>query len=359
MTTIEHTFIRQLKSTILQSRYQAAQLANQELLKLYFMIGKMLHEKIEREKWGAKVLEQISAQLQQELIGLRGFSAPNLKKMRLFYASWHSYFEIGSTVSIQFQRIENEDNSLPKAELSLSDFVSLGFSHHILILSKTTIFEERFFYIQQSAASFWSVRTLKHHLTNRLYHQQGQLPNNFHHSLSDAERQKALNVFKDEYLLDFINVADTDDDMDERLLEQEIVNNIKKFIMAIGNDFTFIGNQHRLIIAEREFYIDLLFYHRGLQCLVAFDLKRGEFKPEYLGKMNFYLSALDDLVKKAHEAPSIGIVLCKEKNNKIVEYTFRDMNKPMGVAAYKTTSEIPKEFAGVLPDPDSLKRLLE
>lgn len=170
---------------------------------------------------------------------------------------------------------------------------------------------------------------------------------------------KALRAFKDQYLLDFINVEDADDDIDERVLEREIVLNIKNFLMSLGNDFTFMGNQYRLMIENDEYFIDLLFFHRGLQALVAFELKKGKFKPEYVGKMNFYLSALDDLVKQPHENPSVGIILCKEKENKKVEYSFRDFSKPMGVAQYKTSESLPPQLRNKLPDAETLKKLMD
>ena len=191
-----------------------------------------------------------------------------------------------------------------------------------------------------------------------LFKQQGTLPNNFATTLPKSHKEKALQAFKDEYLLEFINIEDPDEE-DERVIENEIVRNIKKFIMSIGGDFAFMGNQYRLIVEEQEFFIDLLFYNRKLQCLVAFELKKGKFKPEYLGKMNFYLSALDDTLKQEHENPSVGIILCKEKNNKIVEYSFRDFNKAMGVATYKTSTELPEQFKEALPDSETLKKLLD
>ncbi|MFO7879245.1 MAG: PDDEXK nuclease domain-containing protein, partial [Bacteroidales bacterium] len=170
---------------------------------------------------------------------------------------------------------------------------------------------------------------------------------------------KAMRAFKDQYLLDFVNIEDADDEIDERVLENEIVNNIKKFIMSLGPDFTFMGNQYRLLVDEEEYFIDLLFFHRGLQALVAFDLKKAKFKPEYVGKMNFYLSALDDLIKHPRENPSIGIILCKEKDNKKVEYSFRDFTKPMGVAQYKTSENLPPELKNALPDAETLKNLMD
>lgn len=185
----------------------------------------------------------------------------------------------------------------------------------------------------------------------------GTLPNNFITAIADSDlRQKALLSFKDEYLLDYINIESPDDEVDERMLESGIVTNIKNFIMSLGKDFSFIGNQYRLIVEQQEYFVDLLFFNRQLQCLVAIELKRGEFKPEYLGKMNFYLSALDDLVRLSHENRSIGIILCKSQKQSIVEYAIRDMSKPMGVAIFKT--ELPDEYKNILPNPESLKQLL-
>ena len=170
-------------------------------------------------------------------------------------------------------------------------------------------------------------------------------------------RKRALQSFKDEYFLDFVNIEDPDE-FDERVLEQQIVHNIKNFIMALGSDFSFMGNQYRIVVAEKEYFIDLLFFNRRLQSLVAIELKRGEFKPEYAGKLNFYLSALDEYVKLPNENPSIGIILCKDKNTKTVEFAFRDINKPMGVATYKTSSELPKEYQGILPAAKDLMELM-
>jgi predicted nuclease of restriction endonuclease-like (RecB) superfamily len=219
--------------------------------------------------------------------------------------------------------------------------LSIGFTHHYEIIAKTKSFEERIFYIEHCATEFWSKENLQYHLNSKLFAKRGKLPNNFKTTISDKDLQrKALLSFKDEYLLDHINIESPDDEPDERVLESEIVNNIRKFIMSLGKDFSFIGNQYRLVV-EREYFVDLLFFNRQLQCLVAFELKRGDFKPEYLGKMNFYLSALDDLVRLPHENPSIGIILCKSQNQKTVEYAFRDMAKPMGVATDKVATELP------------------
>jgi predicted nuclease of restriction endonuclease-like (RecB) superfamily len=238
-------------------------------------------------------------------------------------------------------------------------FLETGFTHHYEILKKATSLEERLFYIEHCATEFWSVEQLKYNLKSRLYKKQGKLPNNFKNTISNKDLQrKALMSFKDEYLLDYINIESPDDEPDERVLENEIVSNIRKFIMSLGKEFSFVGNQYRLVVEEQEYFIDLLFFNRQLQALVAIELKRGDFKPEYLGKMNFYLSALDDLVRLPHENPSIGIVLCKTRKGRVVEYAFRDMTKPMGVAVYKTAEKLPPEYKNVLPDVKRLKELL-
>jgi predicted nuclease of restriction endonuclease-like (RecB) superfamily len=271
--------------------------------------------------------------------------------MRLFYEIWEPVFSnrplLTDDLAISSQEIDihvlASNRRLSTGGLSEEQtkrFFSIGFTHHYEILAKTQVFEERIFYIERCAAEFWSVENLRYNLKSNLYKKQGKLPNNFKTTISDKDLQrKALLSFKDEYLLDYINIESPEDEPDERVLESEIVNNIRKFIMSLGKNFSFIGNQYRITVEEQEYFIDLLFFNRQLQCLVAFELKRGDFKPEYLGKMNFYLSSLDDLVRLPHENPSIGIILCKSKKQKTVEYAFRDMTKPMGVAVYKTAAE--------------------
>lgn len=276
--------------------------------------------------------------------------------MRIFYEEWKSYIFLEKSYNHDYQDITIRQSVTDELQVM---FLQVSFTHHNLILSKAKTIEERTFYIQKIAQNFWSVDTLKHHLKSNLYQKEGLLPNNFTQTLTDNDlRAKALQAFKDEYLLDFINIEDPDE-ADEKLIENEIVRNIKKFLLSLGADFAFLGNQFRIIVDEDEYFIDLLFFNRKLQCLVAFELKKGKFKPEYLGKLNFYLSALDEYIKQPHENPSIGIILCKEKNNKTVEFSFRDFNKSMGVATYKTVHELPEEFKNSLPDVETLKKLMD
>ncbi|GHT29271.1 hypothetical protein FACS18942_10350 [Planctomycetales bacterium] len=203
------------------------------------------------------------------------------------------------------------------------------------------------------------MEALKSNLRGDLYSKSGAMPNNFLQTLPEPEQaRRAIRAFKDEYLLDYINIED-ENDPDERLIEHGIIANIKQFILSFGNKFCFIGNQYRVIVDEKEFFIDLLFFNRELHCLVAVELKRGEFKPAHLGQLNFYLSALDEYVRQADEAPSIGIILCKEASRNIVEFAVRDYTKPMGVATYRTRNEMPELWKNALPDLDDMKKLLE
>jgi predicted nuclease of restriction endonuclease-like (RecB) superfamily len=370
--------VQQIKTAILRSRYAAAVLANKELLKLYFGIGQYVSFHSRNKNWGKGAINSISSLLQQELHGLRGFSASNIKNMRAFYEEWE--FMQSFLIDVKeplFQFSEEElnrqlptddlHNSFPIRQLATGElenefvtmFLKNGFTHHCTILSYAKNLEERMFYIQKTAIEFWNNTTLKHNLKSDLYQRQGKLISNFQTTLSENSfRQKALLAFKDEMLLDFINIEDADEEPNERVLENAIVQNIKKFIMALGSEFSFIGNQHRLLIEDEEYFIDLLFFNRKIQSLVAIELKKGKFKAEYVGKMNLYLSALDEMVKQPHENPSIGIILCKEKNNKIVEFAFRDTSKPMGVVTYKTYNDLPEAYKNILPDTEMLKGLL-
>lgn len=354
--------VKDIKSAILKSRYMAAKKANKELLKLYYSVGGYVSAHSRDGYWGSNAIETISKGLQQELPGLRGFSSRNIKNMRTFYEQWSPY------LNRQLSTAELNDTSilsrfqirqLTTAEFPTDEFMSVGFTQHLEILSKVKDIDERLFYIRQCAKNFWTVETLRYHIKEDLYHKEGSIKQtNFNKTISDDDfKRKALRSFKDEYLLDFMNIEDPED-VDERVIEQSIIQNIKNFIMAFGKDFAFLGNQYHLEVEGHDYYIDLLFFSRKLRSLVAFELKRGEFKPEYTGKLNFYLSALDEYVKLPDENPSIGIVLCKSKNDKIVELSFRDTSKPMGVATYRTSSELPKELRDALPDMEDLKKLL-
>lgn len=339
--------VKIIKDAILKSRYRAAQKVNNEMLALYYGIGGFISVESRNAQWGTGAIKAISLMLKQELPGLRGFSETNIKRMRQFYEAWSPYFtnrpfqmgDLELTVSdkaIIIRPFETGDLS----EQDLKAFLSVGFTLHGILLSKTETLDERLFYIRMCAEKFWDADELRYHIGEGLYKDNRIQQTNFGTTIADySYRQKALQSFKNEYLVDFVNIED-EDAFDERVLENEIVRNIKNFIMAMGTDFTYMGNQYHLKVGEEDYYVDLLFYHRRLRCLVAVELKRGKFRAEYVGKLNLYLSALDEYVKLPDENPSIGIILCRYKDDKVVEFSFRDTFKAMGVATYKTRKEI-------------------
>jgi predicted nuclease of restriction endonuclease-like (RecB) superfamily len=345
-----------LKQSIVQSRYVAARLANKEQLLLYFKTGKVLSEKIAAEKWGVKIVEQIADDLQKQLPGLRGFSYRNLMNMRKFYIEYQ-HFTILQSVTAEIRKVRSKSGKNVTSFEGKPDgqsFFGISFTHHMLLLNKCESQGERFFYMKAATSQSWSVSLLERNINANLFHHQGKLPNNFDKTLPENLKPSALQVFQDEYLFDFISSQEED----ERVVESEIISNIRNMIMTLGQGFSFIGNQYRLELAGEEFFIDLLFFNRHLHCLVAFELKRGKFKPEYAGQLNFYLNVLDEKVKLTEENPSIGIILCKEKNNTVVEFAVRTIDKAMGVATYRTSKEVPKEMKGILPDPGELIKLL-
>ncbi len=369
-------FINELKQEILNSRLKAAKLVNKELLILYYTIGKRISLEIHQEGWGAKVIETISNDLQKKLPGLRGFSSTNLKYMKQFYEAY-AFLEVDNSVlSFTPKKLKNEQISqsmtdqfvtsvhgvsrgtpTKKSEQFLTDFSELiskvSFTHHCKIIASTTSFETRLFYIKESVENAWSVATLEYHLETKLYKKKGSLQNNFKVALPASISDQAIQAFRDEYLLDFVNIQNPKH-IDERVIEQSIVNNIKQFLLSLGKEFTFMGNQYCIKVGDQEFFIDLLFYHRGLQSLIAFELKSGKFTPEYAGKMSFYLNALNNQMKLSHENPSIGIILCKQKNSAIVEYSFADNTRPIGVGTYKFTKTLPQKLKKYLPPAKAL-----
>ena len=338
--------VKTIKEAILRSQYRAATSVNKEQLSLYYGIGRYVSKNSRIGFWGKGAIEQISSLLQKELPGLRGFSTSNIKNMRVFYEEWEPVL-----------------NRQPLAdEFNWSDFLSIGFSHHTEIISKAKTLEARLFYIHECAIHYWSKYTLRDYLKADLYNHRGTLPNNFAQTLPDTKQAlKAVCSFKDEYLLDFINVEELneqEEDLDEKIVEKAIVANVKKFIMTFGQDFSFIGNQYRMEVAGEEMFIDLLFFNRELNSLVAVELKSGKFRTSYLGQLNTYLSALDTYIRKPHENPSIGIILCREMNQTFVEFAVRDYNKPMGVATYRASKDMPERLRNALPDIEELKKLL-
>ena len=371
-----------IKTAILQSQYEAAKDINRIQLGLYFGIGKFLSEKTRNAKWGTNALQSISDKLKSDLPGLRGFSATNLKKRRTFYDNWKSIDynssvatdEISPVTTGEIEDVQKECDMIIRLEnnaikiddigsFPIEDFFKIPFSHHMLVVEKVKEIEARYYYINRTAEEHLSVEQLKKIIKNNDFENRASMPNNFPKTISNSSlARKAVMMFKDEYLLDFINVEEIGERdkncIDERVVEKQIIENVKRFIMTFGKDFAFVGNQYHLEVYGESFFPDLLFFNRNLNALVVFELKIGDFKPIYLSQLMTYLRILDDKVRKSHENHSIGIVLCKNANKDFVKYVIQDYDKPMGVATFDTSSEMPEELRKALPDVDDLKKLL-
>lgn len=363
--------VQAIKAAILQSQYESGLAVNARQLGLYYAIGGYVSANVRAQKWGAGALEEISGQLQRELPGLRGFSARNMYYMKMFHEEWAAVFQphpcepvsaLASAESAPQTMLHLQVQNLK--EFPAGEFLSIGFTLHRVILEKIKAVEERLFYIRRAAQGHYRVEDIKRSIRNDDYRRQGALPNNFLETIPGTQRAlRAIEMFKDEYFLDFINVEELGvrdaADIDERVLEQAIVQNIKNFIMTFGRGFSFISNAYHLDAFGEDQFIDLLFFNRDLNCLVAVELKRGKFKPAYLGQLSGYLSVLDEFERKPHEAPSIGLVLCKDMNEAFVNLVIRNYNSPMGVATYTSAEDMPGKLREALPDIDDLKALLE
>ena len=385
---------KDIKLAILQARAKAAHLANAEALKLYFFVGGYISKKTRNAKWGSGAIDALSNQLQVELPGLRGFSASSMIFMRLFYEAWAAYPEIRHLASDEFHYLpsneidnaqihylpsnefaDTNNRQMPSAEIrplptdeldkdDIAAFFSIGFTHHREIIRFCKDFDERLNYIHACAKAPWTVEQLQQHLRAVDSHHIGALPNNFAKTLSPmALATKAVRSFRDEYLLELINLDNVDaihdQDIDERVLSKELVANIEKTIAALGgSEFCFMGREKRLVVEGEELFVDLLFYHRTLQAMVAIELKMGKFRAAYLGQLSQYLSVLDAVEKKPNENPSVGLLLCEKMNKPIVQLTVQGYSQPIGIATYQALRNIPQPYKALAPVIDGVRKVM-
>ncbi|MEM6379630.1 MAG: PDDEXK nuclease domain-containing protein [Bacteroidota bacterium] len=320
-----------IKQNIVRSQQRAVVAVNQEMLVLYWKIGALILERQEQDGWGAKVIEQLSKDLSKTFPNMKGFSKTNLKYMRQF-AQTYADFPIGQAALDQ-----------------------ISWYHNITLLQKCNDANERLWYAQKALQHGWSRNVMLHQIESQLYQRQGKAITNFSTQLPSPQSDMAQQALKDPYWLDFLGLQE---EFLERELEDAIVKHITTFLLELGEGFAFVGRQYPLNVSSKEYRIDLLFYHLKLHCYMAIDLKTGTFQPEYAGKMNFYLSALDDLVKDSNDQTSIGLILCKEKDTFTAKYALKDINKPIGVSTYETSNALPENFKSRLPSIEDLEREL-
>jgi predicted nuclease of restriction endonuclease-like (RecB) superfamily len=321
-----------IKTRVRDAQLAAMHSVNKELVALYWDIGKMITERQAGETWGKAIVQQLAGDLQMEFPGVHGFSAQNLWYMRQFYREYCSAEKLQPLVG------------------------EISWTKNIIILSRCKDPLEREFYIRMTRKFGWSKNVLIHQIENQTYEKTLLNQTNFDKAVTPEIREQAKLAVKDEYLFDFLELGEKHA---ERELERALISRIEDFLRAMGGLYTFAGSQFRLEVDGKEYFIDLLLFHRRLKCLVAIELKIGEFEPEFVGKMQFYLAALDTQVREEGENPSIGIILCKEKSRTIVEYALREARKPIGVATYRIVKRLPKELKGQLPSPEEIGRLLE
>ncbi len=324
--------LTEIKTRIRSAQYEALKAVNKELISLYWDIGKMIVEKQKGETWGKSVVEKLSEDLRKEFPEMKGFSSQNLWFMRQFYESYS----------------ENE---------KLQPMVrEIGWTHNLIIFSKCKDDLEREFYIRMTRKFGWTKRLLQHHIENQNYEKTLLSQTNFDKTVSEEIKHQAKLAVKDEYIFDFLELGD---DYNERQLENALVGKVEDFLREMGGMFAFVGRQFRLQVSDKEYFIDLLLYHRQLRCLVAIELKIGEFLPEHVGKMQFYLAVLNDTVKLPDENPTIGIILCKDKDKTTVEYALKQSTSPVGIAEYKLVSTLPENLRKQLPAPEQIVEILD
>jgi predicted nuclease of restriction endonuclease-like (RecB) superfamily len=325
-------FFVEIKERIQSAQLRALRVVNRELIDLYWGIGELIVKKQDEQNWGKAVVEVLAHELQLDFPGIQGFSSRNLWNMRNFFLTYK----------------DNEKLQQLVAEI--------GWSHNVAILERCKDNLEREYYMQMAIRNSWSRETIISSIKNQSYEKFLLNQTNFEYTLPEKKFAQAKLAVKDDYTFNFLELSDGHL---EKELERGLVDNIRRFLLEMGHHFTFVGNQYRIEVDNKEFYIDLLLYHRKLRSLVAIELKRGEFQPEYIGKMQFYLTALDNTVRVEGENPSIGIIICREKSRTLVEYTLKDVNKPMGVATYTTGKTLPSNIANLLPTPEEIAKHLK
>ncbi len=322
------SFLKGLKDRVRAAQLRAALSVNRELVLLYWRTGRDILERQHQAGWGAKVIERLARDLHTEFPDIKGFSRTNLLYMRAFAEAWPDESFVQQVVG------------------------QIPWGHNLRILDGVKNASEREWYVRATIQNGWSRDVLVHHIESGLYRRQGKAPSNFHRTLPAAQSELAQQVVKDPYNFEFLTLAE---EARERDLERALIDHLRDFLLELGAGFAFVGSQYPLEVGGQEFRLDLLFYHLRLRAYVAIELKSQDFKPEFSGKMNFYLSAIDDLLRHPDDQPSIGIILCKSKNKIVAEYALRDLGKPIGIAEYRVTSQLPRQFQDQLPSIEELE----
>lgn len=338
-------FLAIIKDTIRRTQQKAISSVNTYMLLLYFKIGQMIYAKQNELGWGAKVIDKLSSDLKNQLPDANGFSTRNIKLMVQFYNEYKE-IQIGQPPVAQMQNTENRQLLVTQ----------LPWSHNVLLMQKIKDKELRRWYMQKTIENGWSRDVLGFMIKSELHNREAKLTSNFKYILPPVESDLAQQSFKDPYIFDFLTIEEP---FRERELELNLVKNMEKFLIELGSGFAFVGRQYKLEIGDDEFYIDLLFYHLKLRAYVVIELKKGKFKPEYSGQVNFYCSAIDNILAHDGDKPTIGLILCQEKNEIVAEYSLKNMSQPIGISEYELTEILPKEYESALPTIEMIENELK
>jgi predicted nuclease of restriction endonuclease-like (RecB) superfamily len=351
-----NNLLTDIKTRVRQGQLRATLSANAEMLSAYWDIGRMIQQRQELEGWGKGIIPRLAIDLKNEFSELKGFSERNIGYMLVFYKEYPSLSILQPPVAkltdpsnpivqppvAQLESIKNQNNNL----------FLIGWTHHTILIQKVKDLPTRYWYMQQIIINGWSKETLIDMIKSKLHERQGSSVTNFDNTLPPLQSAFAKQILKDPYIFDFTSLAVS---FSERELELELVKHIQKFLIELGAGFAFVGRQYKLEVSDRDFYIDLLFYHLKMRCFVVVELKKGEFLPEYAGKMNFYCSAIDDKLKHPTDQPTIGLILCQGKDKLFAEYSLKDINKPIGISDYDLTRALPENFKGSLPSIEEIE----
>jgi len=370
--------LTEIKSRIQQAQARAVLSVNAELVRLYWDIGRLIAARQKKEGWGAAVIPRLARELQNELPEEKGFSERNLKYMIRFYREYATFPIVqqpaaqltaqGSLPKVQrpaallpsppilpeaAAKLEAPSKvRQPAAQFTLSLLCSVPWFHHILLMEKVKELDTRIWYMNETLANGWSRNVLLAMIQSEAHRRKGNLIANFDRLLPAAQSDLVRQTLKDPYIFDFLTLQEP---FHERELEVNLLHQVERFLLELGRGFAFVGRQFRMEVGERDFYIDLLFYHLKLRCYIVIDLKKGEFKPEYAGKMNFYLGVVDDKLRHSADRPSIGLILCQDRNRIVAEYALRGMTKPIGISEYELTRALPKSLQSALPTVEQIE----
>jgi predicted nuclease of restriction endonuclease-like (RecB) superfamily len=344
----------QIQGRIRAGQARAVHAVNAELLRLYWDIGQLIGSQQDEQGWGAGVIPKLARDLHNELPELKGFSERNIRLMVQFAIEYPGLFGIWQP---PVAKLAEPGSSTvwqpPVAKLAVS---RIPWAHNVLLIQKVKDMAVRLWYAEQTVQQGWSRDTLANMIRSEAHQRQGGAITNFTSRLNEGQSALADDLLKDPYVFDFLTLTEP---FLERELETGLVRHLEKFLLELGQGFAFVGRQYRLEVSDKEFFLDLLFYHLKLRCFVVVDLKRGDFKPEYAGKMNFYCSVVDDRLRHANDQPTIGLILCQTKDRILAEYTLRDINKPIGVADYEIARALPASLASSLPSVEQIEAELQ